>query len=47
LQKHENIAEIHSSFEEVVSASYVESPQSGDAVAYIIPPEAVSDVTTE
>jgi hypothetical protein len=43
------MAEIHSSFEEVMSASYVESPQSsdGDAAGYIIPPEAISDVTTE
>jgi hypothetical protein len=43
------MAEIHSSFEEVVSASYVERPQSvdGDAPEYIIPPEAESNFTTE
>jgi hypothetical protein len=43
------MAEIHSSFEEVMSGSYVERPQysDGDAAEYIIPPEAVSDVTTE
>jgi hypothetical protein len=43
------MAEIHSSFEEVVSTSYVERLQSvdGDAAAYIIPPEAVSDFTNE
>jgi hypothetical protein len=40
------VAEIHSSFEEVVSASNVEIPQSGDA-SYIIPPKPVSDVTAE
>ncbi|KDR22224.1 hypothetical protein L798_01830 [Zootermopsis nevadensis] len=46
-KKHETVAEIHSSFEEEVSANNVDQPQSGDAASYIISPEPVSDITTE
>ena len=48
LQKHEDLAEIHSSFEEVVSSSNGDSVQSSEAAAaYIVAPEQLSVISAE
>jgi hypothetical protein len=47
LQEGEHVAEIHSSFEDVVSLNNVEISQSADASSYIVPPESAPDINPE
>lgn len=47
LQEGEHVAEIHSSFEDVVSVNNVEISQSADAASHIVPPDSAPDVNTE
>ncbi|PSN48576.1 hypothetical protein C0J52_14660 [Blattella germanica] len=45
-QEHENLAEIHSSFEEVIPSNNGDNLESNEAATYIVPPEPLSDVST-